>query len=96
MITIRLEKITKCTTIILLLLSIVSMFSGTLLQGTVYNYYVGLANSSNVDNNFWNIAKSYKKIGVIFYDISYVLFWLFVISLLVYLLVYLRKIIKNR
>lgn len=91
----KFKKITKCASLITFLLLVVSIFLNLLFQGAIYNYYVDLANSCDVENDFWNIAKSYKQIGVLFSEFSHVLFWLFVVSFAIYLSIHLFKIIKK-
>lgn len=93
---VKLKKITKLASLITFLLLAVSVFLNLLFQGAIYNHYVDLANSLDVENDFWNIAKSYKQIGVLFSEFSKVLFWLFVALLVIHLLIYLFKIVKRK
>lgn len=92
---VKFEKITKYASLITFLLLALSVFLNLLFQGAIYNYYVDMANSCDVENDFWNIAKNYKQVGVLFSDISNVLFWLFIILLGIYLSICLCKIIKK-
>lgn len=92
----KFKKIIKYATLITFLLLAVSIFINLLFQGTIYNYYVDLANSCDVENNFWNIAKNYKQIGVIFSNVGNVLFWILLLLIIFCIIIYFCDFIKAK
>lgn len=92
----KIKKITKYVSIVTFVLFMIIEFLNYLFQGIIYNYYVDKSHSYDVENELMNIGLQYKRIGVMFSEIGWVVFDVFIVFLIAFIVISVYCFVKNR
>ncbi|MCI9144751.1 MAG: hypothetical protein HFJ97_00160 [Eubacterium sp.] len=81
----KLKNKLKYVNIILLCLFIILEFLNFLFQGIIYNYYEMKASSDSSEIDYWGLGIQFKNIGVTFSSIADILFYVLLVSIVIWL-----------
>lgn len=81
----KFKKILKYVNIILVCLFIILEFLNFLFQGIIYNYYETKASYDSSEIDYWGLGIQFKNIGVTFSSIADILFYILLVSIVIWL-----------